>query len=615
MYRLGNGKHGCGILIAALSWSCMAHQSLIRTLANDPDSELYSKIELSPVMGVCQCLCGRRGECAMSDSHVQLSDNHRGLATGAKRVRDIDPHAQLEVDVELKAPELPPVGKTAGRRPTISPVGRKYGALAKDIRKVEDTLRAYGLRVEAISPTGRSLRVSGTVAAMEAAFKPGLAIYQSPEQGEFRGREGPIYVPAAISGLVKAVLGLDQRRVAYRSAQRKAKTSTARLAAAGQTALSPTDLEARYSFPNGNGAGQAIGIAEFGSPLPSGKVLPPAYFPEDVATFCTQQGRSTPSIKTVPVNIAPLTLEQLRTLPTTVANAVLDATTEVMMDVEIVAALCSGAAIAVYYASFDQKGWVDLLEQVIQDNPVAVSISYGLAEDSPDWTKAALQAIDDRLHAAALQGITVCVSSGDDGSGCDMPDARAHIEFPASSPFVLAVGGTMINGAQPETVWWQSPGRRTGNGHSGSTGGGVSVIFNRPPWQPTGIQSLNPGDFDGRIVPDVSALAGPPLYQLIFLGQSAPNGGTSAAAPLWASLIGRINAHLPATAQHRFLPPLLYQPNSTGAVRGKSGCHDITSGNNASHPQPGKGYAATVGFDAATGWGVPNGVALLNSLP
>src|SRR5207249_476103 len=101
---------------------------------------------------------------------------------------------------------------------------------------------------------------------------------------------------------------------------------------------------------------------------------------------------------------------------------------------------------------------------------------------------------------------------------------------------------------------------------------------------------------------------------LIFVGNPQPNGGTSASAPLWAALIARINAILPPAKKQRFLTPLLYQNAANGQPVGKGSSRDITSGNNASHPDPGKGYKAGSGFDAATGWGVPDGVKLLNAL-
>ncbi len=156
-------------------------------------------------------------------------------------------------------------------------------------------------------------------------------------------------------------------------------------------------------------------------------------------------------------------------------------------------------------------------------------------------------------------------------------------------------------------MWWQSPGFRTQNQGGGATGGGVSTVFDRPSWQKVQVKSINSGSIDGRVVPDVAALAGPPLYDLVFITKRQPNGGTSASAPLWAALIARVNASLPQAKQQRFLTPLLYQNGSKGQPVGKGASRDITSGNNASHPDPGVGYAAKVGFDAASGWGVPDG--------
>ena len=91
-----------------------------------------------------------------------------------------------------------------------------------------------------------------------------------------------------------------------------------------------------------------------------------------------------------------------------------------------------------------------------------------------------------------------------------------------------------------------------------------------------------------------------------------PIGGTSAAAPLWASLIARIAAEIP-TRLPAFLAPLLYEPGPNGRVRGRQAFADITRGDNKSSP-PGRGYRARRGYDAVTGWGVPNGQALLESL-
>ena len=289
------------------------------------------------------------------------------------------------------------------------------------------------------------------------------------------------------------------------------------------------------------------------------------------------------------------------------------------MDTEIIAGLCPKAAISVYFAHDTQKGWVDMLDRVIRDRPVVFSMSWGATEDGRDWAPAAIDAINERLHVAAALGITICVSAGDDGSSDEQDDGRAHCAFPASSPFVLAVGGTQMEhheGQLIERVWHKKPGRRTPNRkrRSGATGGGVSARFPRPKWQDVKVKSLNKGSIDGRVVPDVTALSGPPWYAMVLNGKWTTGGGTSASAPLWAALLARINALLPKEKRQRFLTPHLYKTSAFGEPLGKHVCHDITIGHNASIPHPGTGYAAGHGFDAASGWGAPIGTSLLLAL-
>ncbi|HME74732.1 MAG TPA: S53 family peptidase [Mycobacterium sp.] len=563
----------------------------------------------------------------MSDTHAVLPGTDRPAPADARRVGDVDPRAHVEVTVVLKAPELPSPDKMPAKALTPAKFTKKYGADPEDIGKVEDSLRSYGLHIDGVGATGRSLRVSGTAADMESAFHADMGIYHSPEYGEFRGRAGSIKAPAEIADLVEAVLGLDQRPVARRAAAQPAVT----LEGPGFT---PADIEGRYNFPPGDCAGQKIAIVEFGAPLtsrpPKGKAVkffaPPVYFADDLAQYCQRHGRPVPVVKPVGVNnfwpftgVQLLTASQLLRYTGPVLTATLNAASETMMDVQIVAALCPAAEISVYYATWDQQGWYNLLDQVHADAPHFLSISYGLAEDSPDWAEIGIQTINDLLAGLALIGVTACVSSGDDGTNCQMSDTNAHVEFPASSPYVLSVGGTMLTLQRPdnpfsveEVVWNQPPGRRTDQG-GGSTGGGVSGLFPRPPWQTVDIASLNPPSadksFKGRIVPDVAALAGPPLYSLVFGGLPKLNGGTSASTPVWASLLARINAALPAAKRRRLMTPLLYQNNVS-----TEGFIDIVTGDNAAYPNPGKGYSAAKGFDAVTGWGIPDGQKLLSLL-
>jgi kumamolisin len=543
----------------------------------------------------------------MSEGHVELPGSKRPRKQDAERVRDLDADARFEVTVMLRGQRLPPLD-TSKPAMTRNELESGYGASPEDSAQVQATLGRFGLTVGAVSRVGRSMRVTGTAAQMQDAFQAGLGVYRNDDQGEFRGRENPLQIPTELDSIVTGVFGLDQRRVALRVSG----APVAVQAATGQaTGLGPSDLEQHYNFPPGRAEGQKIAIAEFGG----------AYFPEDLNTFCAQHGLRAPQIATVDAGVTPLTPEAVKQLPRAQQQEVLEVSGEVMMDIEIVSGLCPAAEIFVYFSSFDEKGWIDLLNQVIGGQPArpsVLSVSWGLAEDSPEWSEAALEEINKLLEAAAHLGITVCAASGDDGSGDQIEDGGFHVNFPASSPFVLSVGGTMLQedgeGEDDEVVWWQPPGRRNGGG--GATGGGVSVHFDRPAWQQTvPVISLSQNSIQGRVVPDIAALAGPPGYDLVTDGKREPSGGTSAATPLWASLIARMLALGKPTQGQTFLAPLLYGDSTGGQAVGEAGCTDITKGNNASEPDPGKGYEAAKGFDAVSGWGVPDGQKLLASLP
>jgi kumamolisin len=537
------------------------------------------------------------------EGRSELPGSYRPLARGAQRIGTPSPDEEVDVTVTLRGPQLPTADDITAPPLDSGTYAARYGASADDAAKAKDELEKFGLQVYDVSLPTRSLHARGTVQQMESAFGVTLGTYQGPAQGQFRGREGNITVPAALDGIITGVFGLDDRRMARR------KTTPTQ---AGPAALTPAELEARYQFPPGDGAGQAVAIGELGG----------AYFPADVQAFCQKYGLALPAITPVSAGYPLLSSEQIQRMPQRQQQEVMDESVEVMMDIEIVAALCPAAAISVYFAHFTQKGWIDLLNSVMkaQPVPVALSISWGLAEDAPDWSGSAVQEINQRLQAAAMLGITVCVAAGDDGSGDQMQDGHAHVNFPASSPFVLAVGGTMLDGIPPgEVVWWEAPGDRAG--HGGSTGGGVSTIFPRPAWQTVQVASLNAGSIDGRVIPDIAALAGPPYYDLIFQGQDSPNGGTSAATPLWAALLARIAAGLSAGKQRRFLTPLLYAAAQNGQPVGQGGCNDITSGDNHNDPgnnnsPPGvQGYTAGPGYDAVSGWGTPIGNQLQQLLP
>ena len=129
------------------------------------------------------------------------------------------------------------------------------------------------------------------------------------------------------------------------------------------------------------------------------------------------------------------------------------------------------------------------------------------------------------------------------------------------------------------------------------------------------IAPVNPGQFAGRIVPDVAANASANTgYLVVAGGQRQITGGTSAAAPLWAALVARINQQLAASGKRvGYLTPLLYGAAPGGAGKlGKLVCNDIQTGDNVTAHVG--GFKSASGFDAVTGWGSPKGKDLLAAL-
>ena len=143
----------------------------------------------------------------------------------------------------------------------------------------------------------------------------------------------------------------------------------------------------------------------------------------------------------------------------------------------------------------------------------------------------------------------------------------------------------------------------------------MSGVFTRPSWQSSiTIASVNPGAITGRVCPDVAAnAAGSTGYFTVANGSPGVVGGTSAAAPLWASLLARLNTARGKTVG--FLTPLLYQsnPKTSGTPLGQAALKDITKGNNTTAHAG--GYSAGPGYDAASGWGSPDGAKLQQMLP
>jgi len=258
----------------------------------------------------------------------------------------------------------------------------------------------------------------------------------------------------------------------------------------------------------------------------------------------------------------------------------------------VVGAIAPGARIAVYFAPNTDAGFLNAVTQAIHDTtnkPSVISISWGSAESN--WTGQAMRAMDDAFQAAATLGVTICAASGDNGSSDGVTDGSDHVDFPASSPYVLACGGTSLRASNSsitsEVVW-------NDGAQGGSGGGGVSGFFPLPTWQ-SGLRTTGADGattpLSKRGVPDVSGDADPETgYDVRIDGTNTVIGGTSAVAPLWAGLLARINQLTGKPAG--YIQPRLYQNPQV--------FRDITQGNNGD-------FSASNGWDACTGLGSPDG--------
>ncbi|MEU7146041.1 S53 family peptidase [Nocardia sp. NPDC046473] len=453
---------------------------------------------------------------------------------------------------------------------TSAEFAAQYGADPADMTLVASTLTAAGARIVDQDIPSRRVRALAAASVAQQLFGTELRAVRGtdPVTGnaiEFRMRIGDLHLPAVLDGVVTAVLGLDTRPMARPHVQ------TAVNPAASYV---PTQLATVYSFPTGDGSGQTAAILEFGG----------GFLTDDLNAYFTSAGLDTPNVTAVSVDGA--------------ANSpgTDGATIETTLDIEVLGSMAKRATQLVYFAPNSERGFLDAISQAVHatPTPTVVSISWGGPEQS--WSTQGRAAMDAAFADGNALGVTVSVAAGDGGSGDGVDDGADHVDYPASSPYVLGVGGTTLRldssgNVQSETVWNDGP--------SSATGGGVSTIYPVPSWQSNvGV----PGS--GRGVPDVAADADPQTgYRIYVNGATQVVGGTSASAPLWAGLVCRFAQDL--GRKQGLLQTAIYK----GATQGRAalGFRDITEGSNGS-------YSAGPGWDACSGLGVPVGTELLTVL-
>jgi kumamolisin len=509
----------------------------------------------------------------MSANKVTLAGSER-KAIGT-RVGDQPGDERIEISVILKPKTRVVVPQAGGAAVSRKEFAAWHGASESAIEQVKQFAKENNLTVGEVSAARRTVKLEGTAADMIRAFGIKLDLYE--HQGRrYRARTGSIQLPSDLAASVEAVLGLDNRQQARAHFRVRGSQSTL-ASAASDVSYTPIQVAELYQFPaDVDGTGQTVGILELGG----------GYDQTDLKNYFSSLGVSEPTVISVSV-------DQAQNSPTN-ANS---ADGEVFLDIEVIGSVAPGAKIVVYFAPNTSQGFQDALTTAIHDstnNPSVISISWGSAEST--WTAQAMTAFDSAAQDAAALGVTICAASGDNGSSDGVSDGANHVDFPASSPHILACGGTSLQSANGEitgeTVW-------NDGAQGGATGGGFSNQFPLPTYQAS--DDITPPAGGGRGVPDVCGDADPDTgYNVLVDGESLVIGGTSAVAPLWSGLIALLNQKLGKPLG--FLQPTIYAlPPTADAF------NDITSGSNGA-------FSAGPGWDAASGLGSPSGENLLEAL-
>jgi hypothetical protein len=238
-------------------------------------------------------------------------------------------------------------------------------------RLLYDFANEHRLAVEDDGKT-RVVKLTGAPIDFEEAFGVTLNLVEHPDLGVFRRREGAITIPKNLQGTVHAVLGLDDRPVARMHLRLLPRAEAVHN-------WNPNDLAVYYGFPTGvNGSGQTVGIIELGG----------GFKQADLASYLTSIGISTP------VNPVVVGVDGGRSQ----SDGPNGADGEVMLDVEVVAAVAPGAHQRVYFAPNTDAGFVDAIAQAAAEGCSVISISWGAPEDA--W------------HVAAPRSPTRAKSSG-----------------------------------------------------------------------------------------------------------------------------------------------------------------------------------------------------------
>jgi len=451
-----------------------------------------------------------------------------------------------------------------------------FGPAKEDYVAVTDFAKANGLQVTVTFPNRVVLDVEGTVADIEKALHVRMRVYNHPTEAR------TFYAPDTEPSLdlpvpVLHIGGLDNYALPHPNLKEKpaSKTTSATPNSGSGSSGSYRGSDFRAAYVPGTsltGTGQSVGLLEFDG-----------YYTNDITAYESQAGLPNVALMNVAVDGG--------------IGKPGNGNSEVALDIEMVISMAPGISNVIVYEAPNSSPWEDLLNRMATDNlSKQLSCSWGGGGPDPTAEQAFIQ--------MATQGQSFFNATGDSDA------FTGAIPFPSDSTNITQVGGTTLTTTGPagsyvsETVW--------NRGNSVGSSGGISTYYSIPPWQQGIDMTANQGSTTMRNVPDV-ALTAENVFVDYNNGGSGIFGGTSCAAPLWASFTALINqqavAHgLPTVG---FLNPDIYSigkgSNYTASF------HDITVGNNTSHHSRNMFFAVT-GYDLCTGWGTPTGTNLINAL-
>ena len=337
-----------------------------------------------------------------------------------------------------------------------------------------------------------------------------------------------------------------------------------------------TTMAQYYKFPIQFGVAPTIGIISLGG----------TYLTADLTAYW----KTTLGLPQIP-SVSYVDVDGVKNAPNQAIKSG-DGSDENTLDLEIAGGICPGAKLVIYFGPNTEKGFYDTFNYAIHDTihkPKLISCSWGAPE--ADFTPTSIMLAYDQLFASATQ--VICTAAGDNGASDGISDGHPHVDFPASSPHVVACGGTTIVTSSESTWSWNAK-------YQWGTGGGISGYFAQPSFQ-AGIAKYPTGSVIRRALPDVSLNADPLSGWTIYYNKQLyvnQFGGTSCVAPAIAGMLGLFNSTYPLGFLYH-----AYKSNPKGFK-------DITSGTNDNIAKTTGLYNAGTGYDLCTGLGSVNGTQL-----